>query len=309
MLKHIAKRVLFLIPTILCVTLIVFGIMNVMPSDPGRIILGRNATQAEVDAINEELGYYDSFAVKFFSYITNALRGDFGKSYRTSTPVFEELIPKFPTTLTLAVWSSIFASVLGVLLGILSAVKQYTIFDYGTTVMALVFVSLPSFLLGLILIMLFALKLGWLPANGIGTWKHYILPVVAVSMPAAAMLMRISRANMLEVMRQEYIRTARAKGAGEPRVIFRHALKNTLLPVITVVGMRFAAMLGGTVIAETVFGLPGIGSIILTAITTKDIPLVMGSTVMLSSLFCVIMLVVDILYAVVDPRVKAKYVR
>ncbi len=309
MIRYIAKRVLFVIPTVLAVIFIVFTIMNLMPGDPGRIILGRQASQEEVDKINNELGYYDNFFVKFYNYIARAVTLDFGKSYRTNQPVFQEILPKFPTTLRLAVLSTIMVSIVGISLGIITALKQYTVFDFSTTVVALVFVSLPGFLLGLLMILLFSIKFRWLPPNGIGSWKHYVLPVVSISLPAAAMIMRLARATMLEVLRQEYIRTAKSKGASKGRVVFRHALKNTLLPLITVIGMRFASLLGGTVISEIVFGLPGIGQSILIAINNKDVPVVMASTLFLATLFCLIMLFVDILYAVIDPRVRAKYAR
>ncbi|MBQ7372743.1 MAG: ABC transporter permease, partial [Blautia sp.] len=232
---------------------------------------------------------------------------DLGNSYMSRQPVIHDIMARFPNTLLLTVLSMSLASIIGITLGILSAVKQYTVLDQTCVVVALVFASVPGFWLGLMLMLLFSLKLGWLPSFGADSLKHFILPTITVSMASAAGLLRLTRSAMLETVRQEYIRTAKAKGASSRRVIWKHALRNALLPVVTTLGTSFGASLGGAIIAETVFAIPGMGTLMTTAIRQKDIPVVMGATLFLAVLFSLIILIVDVLYAFIDPRIKAKY--
>ena len=306
MARYIAKRLLVLIPTVLFVVFLIFSIIHLMPSSPGRIILGLYATDEQVEQLNEEMGYNDPLPVQFVRYVTNALRGDFGDSYQSGLPVFDVLLPKFPTTLKLAVFSMLVACLLGIPLGVLSAVKQYSLVDTGTTVLSLLFASIPSFFLGILLMLLFAWKLDLLPSSGIGTPAHYVLPVLTLALPVAAYLSRLTRTTMLDVLNQDYIMTAESKGLTRRTVIFAHALRNALMPVVTQAGMSFAALLGGSIIVEQVFGMPGFGSTILTAIQFKDSPLIIGAVVFLAVLFVLIMLVVDLIYAVLDPRIAAR---
>ena len=305
--RYILKRLLLLIPILLGVTFIVFTIMSLTPGDPGRLILGQKVPQAAVDQLNHELGFDKPFLIRYVNYIVDAVQGDFGKSYRTSRPVFDEIFSRFPTTLKLALLGVITSVILGIPIGILSAVKQYSALDIISTVAAMLMSAIPSFWLGLMMIIFFSLKLGWLPSNGIGTWAHYVMPTLTLGVPSAASIIRLTRATMLETIRQDYIRTARAKGATEKIVIWKHALKNALLPVITVVGMSFGGLLGGTILIESVFSMPGVGMLMLNAIRMKDIPQVMATVILLAALFCVIMLFVDILYAYIDPRLRARY--
>lgn len=305
--KYVAKRLLVLIPIVLGVTFIIFSIMALTPSSPGRLILGIQASEEAVAAKNQELGYDKPFLTRFVNYVADGVTGDFGNSYLTGRPVVEEIANRFPTTLRLAICAVLTSIMIGVPLGILSAVKQYSAIDLISTVTAMFMASVPGFWLGLMLMLLFSLELGWLPVSGAGTWAHYVLPTLTLAIPSSASLLRLTRSTMLETIRQDYIRTARAKGVKEGHVIFRHALKNALLPLITSVGMSFGGLLGGTVLIESVFSFPGLGSRMLEAIRDKDIPMVTGCTVFLAVLFCLIMLVVDLLYAYVDPRVKAKY--
>lgn len=307
MAKYVAKRLLMMIPTLLLVTFIVFSIMALTPGDPGRLILGTSAPQEAVDAMNEELGFNDPFAVRYFNYIVDILHGDFGNSYRNGRPVFEEIFNRFPVTLRLAVLSIILTSTVGITVGIISAVKQYSVTDYICSVTAMLMSAIPVFWFGLVMMLFFSLKLQWLPPNGVDTWKGYILPVISISLPYSALVMRMTRSAMLETIRQDYIRTARAKGAPERRVILRHALKNALLPVVTVIGTTFGLALGGAVLTESVFTIPGIGTLIVDAIRKKDIPQVMAAVVFLSAMFCVVVLLVDLIYAFIDPRIKAMY--
>lgn len=228
-------------------------------------------------------------------------------SYQTREPVINDIMAKFPNTLKLTIFSMSLSAIIGISFGIISAVKQYSALDHICVVTALVFACIPGFWLGLMLMMLFSLKLGWLPSYGAESLKNFILPTLTVSMTSAAGLLRLTRSAMLETIRQEYIRTAKAKGASKKRIIIKHALRNALMPVVTTLGTSFGASLGGAIIAETVFAMPGMGTLITTAIRQKDIPMVMGSTLFLAVLFSLIILLVDILYAVIDPRIMDKY--
>lgn len=307
--KYVLRRTIMLVPVLLGVTFVVFAIMALTPGDPGTLILGQNATEEAIRQINEQLGYFDSLPVKYFRYVANAVRGDFGTSYRTSEPVFKEIFLRFPTTLKLAVGATILAVLIGIPIGIVSAVKQYSLLDMVTTVSAIFLASVPQFWLGLIMILVFSLKLGILPAIGVDTYKGYIMPMFTLSLPVAAGILRLTRTAMLEVIRQDYIRTARAKGAKEMSIILRHALKNALLPIITIVGLNFGYLLGGTVLVEAIFGVPGVGTLTITSIRMKDMPQTTASIIFLSATYCVILLVVDILYAYVDPRLRARFAK
>lgn len=307
MYKYVIKRLLLVLPVLLGVTFIIFTIMNLTPGDPASLILGQDAPLEAREQLTKELGLDRPFIIRYFDYIKNALSGDFGKSYRTGRPVFEEIFFRFPTTLRLAIYGIITSIIIGIPFGILSAVKQYSILDFMSTITAMFMAAIPNFWLGLMMILLFSLKLGWLPSNGTGSIYHYIMPTISLALPTAAGILRLTRSTMLEILRQDFIRTARAKGANENSVIWKHALKNALLPVITVVGMQFGILLGGAVITEAVYAIPGLGTLTINSIRMKDTPQVMASVLLLSFLFCIIMLSVDILYAYIDPRIKARY--
>ncbi len=307
MLKYVGKRILVMIPTMLFIVFVIFAILSFIPNSPGRIILGMNVAEEEVVALNEKLGYYDPLPVKYVNYLADALKGDFGESYKYGKPVFELLMPKFPTTAKLAFLSMLVSAVIGIPVGIISAVKKHSLADRTSTVISLLLGSIPGFFLGVVLILIFSLKLHWLPSNGLGTWKNYVMPVLTLALPSAAFLSRMTRTTMLDAMEQDYIRTARAKGCKSMRIVFCHGLRNAMMPVVTQLGMNFAGLLGGAMITEQVFGLPGFSQTILQAMQTKDVPVIMGSTLFLSLMFMVIMLVVDLLYALLDPRVGAKY--
>lgn len=297
-----------MIPVLFGVSFLVFTILSLTPGDPGSIILGITARPEDIAALNAEFGYDQPFLVRFFNYIGDIIfHFDLGTSYSTRQPVLNDILARFPNTFILAVLSMCLSSILGISMGIFSAVRQYSKMDHVCVVVALVFASMPSFWLGLMLMILFSLKLGWLPTFGAGSLQHFILPTLTVALPSAAGTLRLTRSTMLETIRQEYIRTAKAKGASNRRVIWKHALRNALLPVITSLGSGFGASLGGAIIAETVFAMPGMGTLMTTAIRQKDVPMVMGATLFLAVLFSLIILIVDILYAFIDPRIKAKY--
>ena len=304
MLRYTVGRILLIVPTLVVVIFIIFFTLNVVPGDPGRIILGQDADAEAVAELNHELGVDRPMLERFGNYILDVVRLDFGNSYRSGRPVFEEILAKFPTTLTLALLAVVAMSIIGIPLGIVSAVKQYSTLDYSLTVTALLLASMPGFFLALVLILIFSLGLGILPSMGAGSPLHYVLPVITLALPNAAYLARLTRTSMLETMRQDYIRTAKAKGAGKMRVIMRHALKPALMPIITILGMTFAWLLGGALITEIIYGLPGIGNIIIKAVHMKDTPVIMAVTVFLAVLYKLIMLAVDIIQAVVDPRLK-----
>ncbi len=307
MVKYIIRRILIMIPTLFFVVFVVFMILSLTPTNPGRMLLGPTATAQQVDAVNREFGLDKPVIVRYVDYMVNILQGNFGVSYQNRIPVFEIILPKFPVTLQLAALSVLVSAVIGIPLGVLSAVKQYSILDHTTTTLALVFASIPSFWLGLMAMLLFSLTLGWLPSSGVGTWKHMVMPVMTLALPAAAYTSRLTRATMLDAINQDYIRTARGKGASRSRQVFGHALRNGMLPVVNQLGVSFASLLGGALITEVVFGLPGIGNIIVAAIKIKDVPIVMGAVIFLSTLFMVIMLIVDLIYGLIDPRIRASY--
>jgi peptide/nickel transport system permease protein len=306
---YIIKRILMTIPMLLIIIFIVSAIMSLTPSDPGTLILGERATPEAIKETNHKLGYDDPFFVRYVRYVYLAAHGDLGNSWKTGNPVFQEITRRFPATLTLAAGSIIIGILMGVTLGILSAVKQYSALDAMGTAYAMTLASFPGFWIGMMLILLFSLKLGWLPSFGIGSFKHYILPWFTTSCGFAASMLRMTRTSMLEAIRMDYIRTARAKGQKERVVIMNHALRNALLPIVTIAGMSFGALLGGTVTIEAVFSIPGVGSLIIEAIRMKDIPVVIGSTVTLATCFTFLMLLVDILYTFIDPRLKARYAK
>lgn len=310
MLRYVLKRLLLLIPVLLGVSLIIFTIMAIQPGDPGRMILGASATQEAVDHLNEQLGVDRPLPERYFSYIYNAfLRFDFGNSYRTSQPVINDIKARIPTSLKIAFNGILAASLLGIPLGVLSAVKQYSFVDNVSRISAMLLAAVPPFWLGMMLIFVFALKMNILPSSGIESWKNFILPMITLGLPYAGTMLRMTRSTMLETIRADYIRTARAKGVPEGTIIFRHALRNAWLPIITVMTSSFGGLLGGAVITESVFNMPGLGTMIVAGIRQRDTPVVMGATIILAFMFGLIMLLADLLYAFVDPRIKAKYSR
>ncbi len=308
MYKFVLRRLLLMIPIIIGVSFVIFTIMNIIPGDPGRVMLGPSATQEAVDKMNEMLGADDPFFQRYTNYIGGAvLHFDFGTSYMSKAKVFPEIMSRLPGSALLALIAIIFACLVGIPIGALSAVKQNSLLDTIPSAIALLLASLPTFLIGMVFMLFFALQMGWLPSSGTGTWQHYVLPVISLGLPYAGYQLRFTRSNMLETIRQDYIRTARAKGAPERDVIWKHAMKNALLPVITIAGNNFGLLIGGAVVIESLFGLPGLGLYIVTGIFQRDVPVVMGSLIVFSLMFCIVVLIIDVIYAFVDPRIKAKY--
>ena len=308
MIKYILKRLLAMIPVILALTFVVFTILYFTPGDPTSIILGNEYT-AELSAqVKSELGIDRPFIVQYFSYLGGLVQGDFGMSYHTRAPVSYQLSDMFPNTFKIVICAMIFCVGVGLPIGVLSATKPNSIFSNVTMVFSLLGVSLPIFWLGLLLILLFAVTLGWLPPGGMNAgFKSLILPAVTLGANYMANVMRTTRSSMLEAIRQDYIRTARAKGVDKNSVIRKHALPNALMPTITVVGMNIGALLGGAVLTETVFSIPGTGRLLVDSILKRDTPTVLGCLVIMALCVAVSNLIVDLIYAYIDPRIKAQY--
>jgi len=296
-----------MLPVLLGVTFIVFTLTYFTDGDPARIRLGLQASQEDVEAFREQLGLNDPFLEQFVRYVGNVARLDIGVSFASDRPVFDEIVSRFPTTMQLAAMSVFIALLLGIPLGILSATKQYTIFDTSANFAGLMGISIPNFWLSMMLVLFFGVTLRWLPTSGFDTPLHWILPSFSIGLSSTAIIMRMTRSSMLEVLRQDYIRTARAKGQKESKVIIKHALKNALIPVITVVGIEVGVLLGGAILTENIFSINGIGRYMVDSIQTRDYPVIQGGVLLIAALFTFVNLFVDIIYAYVDPRIKAQY--
>lgn len=306
--KYILRRLLMLIPVMLGVSFIVFTMMYITPGDPARIMLGESAPINEVEKFREELGLNDPFFIQYGRFIKNLIvHQDIGRSYTSKRPVTDEILSRFPNTLKLAALGIVVAVALGIPAGIISATRQYSIFDNVAMVAALLGVSMPNFWQGLMLILLFSVHLGWLPSSGFSSYKEMILPALTLGTSSAAIITRMTRSSMLEVIRQDYIRTARAKGQLESVVINSHALKNALIPIVTVIGLQFGYLLGGAVLTESIFGISGVGRLMVESINARNFPVVQGGVLFIALTFSIVNLMVDILYAFLDPRIKSQY--
>jgi len=304
MLGYILHRVFMLVPVLFGVTLVAFFLLHLVPGDPAEILAGQEATKEDVDRIRVEYGLDKPLAVQYVRFVVSAAQGDLGISIQSRHPVRELLFQRLTFTLQLSLVSILVASAIGLLAGIISSTRQYSIFDTASMLGALFGISMPIFWLGLLLILVFAVKLHWLPSGGTGGLRYLILPAIALGSASAAVIARMTRASMLEVTRQDYIRTARATGYRESVVIFRHALKNAMIPVVTVFGLEFGYMLGGAVLTETVFALPGIGRLLVEGIFARDYPVVQGAMVAVATTFVLVNLLTDVAYAFFDPRIR-----
>lgn len=309
MLKYIGKRILMLIPVLLGVVLLVFSMMYFSPGNAEDYILGDMATEEDKEAFREEHGLNDPFLVQYINYVKDALKGDLGISYTTKQPVAKEIFQRFPTTFKLALFSTLWSIVIGVTIGIISAVKQYSVMDNVTRLIAMLGVSVPTFWEGLMLIILFSVQLALLPSAGFTTWKHWILPSFTIGTHNAATVMRMMRSSMLEAIRQDYITTAKSKGQINFIVVMKHALRNAIIPVMTLVGVNFGRLLGGSAITEIVFSIPGLGNLIIDGIKVKNAPLVQGGILVIALAMALCNLIIDVLYAYVDPRIRSQYVK
>lgn len=307
--RFILKRLLWLIPVVLGVTILIFTIMYMVPGDPALIIAQPGATEAEINEIRESFGLDDPYIVQLGRYMYNLFfKFDFGSSYLTGRSVMQELVTRLPRTLIVGFSSMILAVGIGIPLGVIAAVYRNGVGDRISMVVALLGVSIPQFWLGLMMVILFSVKLDWLPAQGIDSALCYIMPSISLCFHGMAGIARQSRSSMLEVIRADYVTTARAKGLTEREVIIKHALPNSLMPILTLAGSQLAHIFGGSVAIETVFSIPGVGSYLVGAINKRDYPVIQGSVIVLAIVFSVVMLLVDISYAFFDPRIKAQFV-
>lgn len=305
--KYIFKRLLMLIPVIIGVSFIIFFIVNLAPGDPARIIAGKEADDQTIARIREELGLNDNIFIRYGRYMLGLLQGDLGKSYYNDRTVLESYLERLPATMWLAFWVILMALFISLPLGIIAAIRQYSIFDNLSMVVALTAISIPDFWLGILLILFFSLILGWLPSGGNAYWYSVLLPAASIGTQMVALLTRMTRSSMLEVIRQDYIITARAKGLTEIKVVMKHALKNAMIPISTTAGNFFVDMVGGAVIAETIFSWPGIGRLIVDSINKRDLPMVIGCIILTTIIICVVNLIIDVAYAFIDPRLKATF--
>ena len=308
--KYVIKRLLMMIPVLLCVAFVSYAIMNVAEGDPVYSVVSADATEAQIEAAREELGLNGTLLERYFRYVKGMLTGDLGTSYVSKRDVMQTYLERLPNTLKLASVTMVVALAISIPLGIIAAVNQNSIKDTIAMVLALLGLSMPNFWLGLLLIMLFSLKLGWLPSGGYENGMlSLILPAFTIGAGLAAFMTRSTRSSMLDVIRQDYLRMARAKGVSERKVIRKHALRNALIPIITVFGVQFSNVLGGSVLAETVFAWPGVGRLVVDAIDQRDIPMVTGALVMTTMIVSIVNLLIDIVYAFVDPRIKSQYTK
>lgn len=308
MLKYVVRRILYMIPVLLGIILIMFVLMELTGGDPALAILGEGATPEAIDQVHEQLGLDDPFMIRLGRYYKQLiLEQDFGTSYMSKKPVLEEIMARYPTTLKLALLSVLFGMVVGAAVGIISAVRQYSILDKICVSVSLFGVSAPSFWIAMMLVLLFSVKFGLLPASGNYGWQYWILPVCTMGGQVGAIIMRMARSSMLEVIRQDYIRTAKAKGQTALVTIMKHAFRNALIPIVTQVGLQLCALMAGSVMIETVFALPGLGKYIVDSVNMKDTPAAMG-TILFIALNCIVInLIVDICYGFIDPRIRAQY--
>jgi peptide/nickel transport system permease protein len=302
--RYFLLRLLWVVPVLLGVSLIVFSIMKLVPGDAAQIIAGLDGTAEDVELIRRELGLDRPAPEQYLTFLVRSLQGDFGRSAVTKRPVTEEIASRVGPTAELAVAAFSIAIVLGLITGVVSATKRYTVWDNVATLISLIGVSMPVFWLGLMLVLLFSVTLGWLPSSGAGTFAQLIMPALALGSASTAIIARQTRSGMLEVLNQDYVRTARAKGLTERVVLVRHALKNALIPTITVAGLQVGYLMGGAVLAETVFARPGLGRLLVDSIARRDIPVVQTTIMLLSVTFVLVNLLVDLLYVKLDPRIQ-----
>jgi ABC-type dipeptide/oligopeptide/nickel transport system permease component len=304
MLRYILKRLAMLVPVLFGVTIVSFSLLQIVPGDPAVLLAGEDANPEFIEAVRKEYGFDQPLYVQYFRFVLNSLQGDFGVSIRNREPVVNLLMQRFAFTVQLSFLSILIAAFIGLIAGVISATRQYSLFDNFSMIGALFGISMPIFWLGLLLMLVFSVHLRWLPAGGSGELRHLILPAIALGAASAAVIARMTRASMLEVVRQDYIRTARANGLAEWVVIYKHALKNAMIPVITVFGLEFGYMLGGAVLTETVFSLPGVGRLMVEGIFQRDYAVVQGAMLLVAATFVLVNLLTDIAYAFFDPKIR-----
>ena len=302
--RYFVRRILETIPLMLIISVFVFMFIHLLPGDPAKTLAGVEATVEEVEAIREEWGLNDPLIVQYGNYMKDLLRGDMGRSLKSSTPVTELILSRFQYTIKLVFAGVLWAPALGIFIGVMCAIKRGKPFDLGGMLFAIAGLSAPGFWVGLMLIQVFAVSLGWLPSGGLDSWKSLILPSVVMGLGIMAVLARYSRSSMLETLREDYVRTARAKGQKESVVMFRHAFKNSLIQVVTILGLQIGGLLSGSVITETIFSIPGMGRLLVDSIAYRDYPAIQGLLMIFSLQYVLINLFVDLLYGVINPKIR-----
>ena len=304
MLNYVIKRLVSTVPVLIGISLLLFFMLRMLPGDPAQVLAGQMATPEEIETIRTQLGLDRPIHVQYVSFLSRLARFDLGRSARTQNPVTEEIWARLPNTMLLAVVAITLACLFGIPAGIISAVRPYTWMDYLVTSSALFGISMPVFWLGLMLVIVFSIMLKWLPAGGTGSWQHVVLPSITLAAFVVAFIARMTRSTMMEVLSQDYTTTARSKGLKEQVVVIKHAFRNALIPIITVVGLQFGLLLGGAVLTETVFAWPGLGRLIVDSILARDYPVIQGAILVFGLLYILVNLVVDVMYAFVDPRIR-----
>jgi glutathione transport system permease protein len=304
MFRFIVKRLLEIIPILLIVSILIFLFVHMIPGDPARLVAGEDATLADVEMVRKELGLDKPIVEQYVTYMKNLFKGDMGNSLKTNRPVSEEIGERFMPTFWLTVWSMVWAVMVGLVIGVISATKRNKWQDYLGMFGAVSGLSLPSFWLGLMLIQLFAVTLGWLPTGGMESWKSYILPAFTLGTGVAAVVARFTRSSLMDVLKEDYIRTGRSKGLSERNVTWGHGLRNAMIPVVTMTGLQFGFLLGGSVVIETVFSWPGLGKLLIDSVAYRDYPVIQAEMMIFALEFIVINLIVDLLYGILNPQIR-----
>ncbi|CAO3434400.1 MULTISPECIES: glutathione ABC transporter permease GsiC [Azospirillum] len=304
MLKYLVGRLAGILPVLLVISVFVFGFVHLLPGDPARLVAGPDATQQDVELVRQDLGLDQPLWVQYGRFLGNAVQGEFGRSMKSKRPVSQEIGERFMPTFYLTVVAMVWATLAGLLIGVASATKRGRWQDHVGMVVAVSGIAFPSFWLGLLMIDLFSVKLGWLPTSGYGTWQHYVMPSLTLGLGVAAVMARFTRSAFIEIAREDYVRTARAKGVPARLVVWKHTLRNALIPIITMVGLQFGFLLGGSIVVETVFSWPGLGRLLVDSVNYRDYTVIQAEILLFSLEFIVINLLVDVLYALANPEIR-----
>ncbi|MBK1835871.1 glutathione ABC transporter permease GsiC [Azospirillum sp. YIM B02556] len=304
MLKYLVGRLAGILPVLLVISVFVFGFVHLLPGDPARLVAGPDATQQDVELVRQDLGLDQPLWVQYGRFLGNAVQGEFGRSMKSKRPVSQEIGERFMPTLYLTVVAMVWATLAGLLIGVASATKRGRWQDHVGMVVAVSGIAFPSFWLGLLMIDLFSVKLGWLPTSGYGTWQHYVMPSLTLGLGVAAVMARFTRSAFIEIAREDYVRTARAKGVPARLVVWKHTLRNALIPIITMVGLQFGFLLGGSIVVETVFSWPGLGRLLVDSVNYRDYTVIQAEILLFSLEFIIINLLVDVLYALANPEIR-----
>lgn len=304
MLKYLVGRLTGILPVLLVISVFVFGFVHLLPGDPARLVAGPDATQRDVELVRQDLGLDQPLWVQYGRFLGNAVQGEFGRSMKSKRPVSQEIGERFLPTLYLTIVAMVWATLAGLLIGVASATKRGRWQDHVGMIVAVSGIAFPSFWLGLLMIDLFSVKLGWLPTSGYGTWQHFVMPSLTLGLGVAAVMARFTRSAFIEIAREDYVRTARAKGVPSRLVVWKHTLRNALIPIITMVGLQFGFLLGGSIVVETVFSWPGLGRLLVDSVNYRDYTVIQAEILLFSLEFIIINLLVDVLYAFANPEIR-----